>query len=323
MNPTLGLLRQLAQKPTPLPTPSGEAFALVRRMLQERPRHFREILADGIATSTPEGEEKPVAYKMKKVKGKGKDEVEPVAVPEGHPFLSAGYLKNRIIPVLESQRLVRKAWLDATPGTSLARMSHHQRKHAMWVIQEEGKLAARWEAITDPALDQAGLRRLGGQERLSREAAARSRRETAFTTGREERTERDIMAWADRPAGFTTNLERKHLNTRRNRARPVKEARVAERAAMRAEVATAVQADLKVQGKIANRAARVAAAAIERREAVNEEAAVQVKDRKTLQAEKEAKQQRAARRRKEQRATALKANRQAAKKAEVGDKVQA
>ncbi|GMK55277.1 hypothetical protein CspeluHIS016_0203330 [Cutaneotrichosporon spelunceum] len=323
MNPTLGLLRQLAQKPSPLPTPSGEAFAIVRRMLQERPRHFREILADGIASSTPEGEEKPVAYKMKKVKGKGKAEVEPIVVPEGHPFLSGAYLKNRIIPVLESQKLVRKAWLDAVPGSSLARMSHHQRKHAMWVIQEDGNLAQRWDMITDPAMDQETLRRLGGQERLSREAAQRARREKAFASGREERTDRDIMAWADRPAGFTTSLERKHLNTRRDRARPAKEAHVAERAAMRAEVARALDADRKVQGRIANRAARAATAAIAQDQEAAEVEAVEAKDRKMLQAEKEARDQEAARRRKVQRATALKANREAAKKAQAGDKVEA
>jgi hypothetical protein len=88
MRATLGLLRTFAPTPSPMPHPSGEAFAIVRRMLQERPRHFREILADGIASTTPEGEDKPVAYKMKKTRGKGKAEVESIVVPEGHPFMS-------------------------------------------------------------------------------------------------------------------------------------------------------------------------------------------------------------------------------------------
>lgn len=89
MRPSAGVLRKFAY-PAPQPAPSGEAFALVRRMLQERPRHFREILADGIALSaTGDENPKPVAYKMKKMKGKAKAEVEPIAVPEGHPFVSA------------------------------------------------------------------------------------------------------------------------------------------------------------------------------------------------------------------------------------------
>lgn len=71
------------------PEPTGEAFALVRQLLRDRPRHFREILADGVAGSAQEGEEKPVAFKMKKIKGKAKAEVEPISVPKGHPFVSS------------------------------------------------------------------------------------------------------------------------------------------------------------------------------------------------------------------------------------------
>lgn len=86
---TAGLLRQFSH-PEPLAPPTGEAFALVRRILAERPRHFREILADGIALDIEEDGEKPQAYKMKKTKGKAKAEVEPIPVPENHPWVSAG-----------------------------------------------------------------------------------------------------------------------------------------------------------------------------------------------------------------------------------------
>ncbi|CAK9781094.1 hypothetical protein CC85DRAFT_282545 [Cutaneotrichosporon oleaginosum] len=324
MHATLGLLQKFA--PTVAQAhPTGEAFAIVRRMLQERPRHFREILADGIASTTPEGDDKPVAYKMKKSKGKGKAEVESIAVPEGHPFMSGTFLKKRIIPVLESQNLVRKAWLDAVPGSSLAKMSHHQRKHAMWVIQEEGKLAERWDAITDPSLTLPTLRRLGAEERAAKAEAAVKRREAAFNSGREERTERDIMAWADRPVGFTTSLERKHLNTRRARARPIKEALVAERAVVKAEVAKALEADKKTLSKIASRVQKSSAAAVEKSAEAAKAAAEAVEAHRAAQAAKEKRDQELARRRKAQSAEARKANRakEAEGKAEGKDKVPA
>lgn len=223
--------------------------------------------------------------------------------------------------MLESQKLVRKAWLDAVPGSSLARMSHHQRKHAMWVIQEDGEMAERWAALTDPSLTLPTLRRLGGEERRSKEAAAAARRETAFKTGRVERTERDTMAWADRPAGFTTSLERKHLNTRRARARPVKEAQVAERASVKAEVQKALDADKKTLSKIASRAEKQGAAAVQMEKEAAASAAEVTEVRGAAQAAKEKRATEAARRRKAQGAAARKANRAAAKDAEGKDKV--
>lgn len=78
------------------PPPTGAAFALVRQLLQERPRHFQELLHDGIkalggptersSTDVPAAGE--AANKVNKKK-KSKD-VEAVEnpVPEGHPFVS-------------------------------------------------------------------------------------------------------------------------------------------------------------------------------------------------------------------------------------------
>lgn len=88
-------------KPAPLATPSGAAFTLVRQILKERPKHFHEIMQDGVAAvDLPAGEQAAEqAGPSTPVKGKGK-KAAPVVndgkpgrkdgleVPSGHPFIS-------------------------------------------------------------------------------------------------------------------------------------------------------------------------------------------------------------------------------------------
>lgn len=78
--------------------PTGAAYALVRKLLQERPMHFQELLHDGIkalggettrtSADVPAAEELNAAKNTKK--GRGKKAVQELTnpVPEGHPFVS-------------------------------------------------------------------------------------------------------------------------------------------------------------------------------------------------------------------------------------------
>lgn len=111
----------------------------------------------------------------------------------------------------------------------MAKASHHEKKHAMWVVQEAPTLAPRWERMTSPELEPRTMMEVGAEARVSREAYAAKLKAGAMKRGQVERTERDIMAWAGRPAGITTSLERKHLSVRRARRRTFKEELAVER----------------------------------------------------------------------------------------------
>lgn len=119
MRPSLSLLKAKkppyhhVSHPAKAPGPSPKAFLLVRQILADRPRHFREILADGATALDPEfdAERQEVMEKMKArgeepkppvlskinpwrvlrvLKGKkGGTQYHPVEYPEGHPFVSA------------------------------------------------------------------------------------------------------------------------------------------------------------------------------------------------------------------------------------------
>lgn len=92
MRPTTSLLKlaQTAYKaPATLPVPSAAAFSLVRDLLAQRPRHFRELLIDGVGAQITPANVYPAGARMK-AKGKGKAVIEEVAVdvPKEHPFVS-------------------------------------------------------------------------------------------------------------------------------------------------------------------------------------------------------------------------------------------
>lgn len=141
-------------------------------------------------------------------------------------------MKKRILPILESQRLVKREWHLAQPGTPLAR--HGTRKHSMFALVEDGKAAERWEKVSAEDVGPYALAELGLQVKAEERAAAQAAKEARHDAG-EPRTERDIWAWSDRPKGRTTNLERLHLNVRRKRARDGKEERAAQLEAEREE----------------------------------------------------------------------------------------
>jgi hypothetical protein len=96
---------------------------------------------------------------------------------------------------------------------------------------------------------------------------------------------------------------------------------VAERAAVRAEVQRALEADRKTLNKIASRAEKTGAASAQKQAEAAAAAAQATEARRVRQEAKEQWQARVASRRKAQSATARKANRAAAKEGQ--DKVQA
>lgn len=168
------------------------------------------------------------------------------------------FLKKRILPVLASQRLITQQWLNPEPGSSLAKASHHERKHAMWVLQDKPSLEERWARVTDPNVDVRTMMEVGGEVGREIEAKRVAAKESAFRSGKVERKEREILLWKDRPAGFTTSLERKHLNTRRARRRTFKEELAAERLAEREEAERLAGSALKSASKQASKAAQEA-----------------------------------------------------------------
>ncbi|KAL1411481.1 hypothetical protein Q8F55_002442 [Vanrija albida] len=218
----------------PVAVPTAAAFALVRDLLAERPRHFRELLLAGVGLEPTPATVNPASARMK---GKGKAVLEDtvVPVPEEHPFRSASYLKKHILPVLASQGLVAKDWRVAAPGSALERVSHPHtdRIHAMWVLQTEGDAQRRWDALTSGTVTRRLLSEAGLEVALEAKAAKKAAREAAFARGEAERTDKEVMAWEGRPKGFTVRAERLHLNRRRQRRRDFKEEHAASRAAER------------------------------------------------------------------------------------------
>ncbi|TXT08959.1 hypothetical protein VHUM_02433 [Vanrija humicola] len=238
MRPSPAVLRQLARNaPPPAPVPTAAAFALVRDLLADRPRHFREILLDGVGAKQTIAAVYPASARLK---GKAKAVVEDVGavdIPKEHPFVSSTYLKKHILPVLASQKLIAKEWRKAAPGSALERAHHPhtERKHAMWVLQDGGVAGTRWDNLTSGTVTARLLQRQGHEVVLEAAAQKAAEREARFESGEETRSDKDVMAWADRPKGFTVTAERLHLNRRRARRRDFKEVHAAAKAAERAE----------------------------------------------------------------------------------------
>lgn len=93
MRPTLQLLKA-AKGFKPLEqqyvrakgAPTGAAFAMVQTLLTERPRHFREILADAVGNPRAAVSGTQSQNAKGKKKQKGDDDQLGIQVPEGHPF---------------------------------------------------------------------------------------------------------------------------------------------------------------------------------------------------------------------------------------------
>ena len=78
--------------PPTLPPPTGEAFALVRKLLSSRPKLFQEILQEGIAahpSSANPRQPKPPRQPRRLASGRYAQEASETYLPEGHPFVSA------------------------------------------------------------------------------------------------------------------------------------------------------------------------------------------------------------------------------------------
>ncbi|KAL7421961.1 hypothetical protein Q5752_003733 [Cryptotrichosporon argae] len=202
--------------------PSAEAFALVRRLLTDRPRHFRELVADGVAAThadagTSAGAGAGVGgLAAAAVKGKGKaragrDEAGASSVPDGHPFVSGTFLKKRILPVLESQHLVvKRATLP------FGAKSEREKKQFLFSLAPASDadavaVAGQWDRV----LSGAPLAVVGGDYLAALDSAP----------GAEETLSAKERERAERRKEVEVKLGRVHLNTRRARARGEKEER--------------------------------------------------------------------------------------------------
>lgn len=160
------------------------------------------------------------------------------------PVADSRYLKKRVMPILESQGLVKKEWHTAEPGTLMFKAGKEDRKHCLFALREEGTAKSRWERIMADGAGSREWREMGAEVRAEQRQAAEEEKEARHAAG-EPRTEREIWAWKDRPKGRTTNLERVHLNSRRRKARDVKEELAATVAAERLAARQAAEEALR------------------------------------------------------------------------------
>ncbi|KAK8864550.1 hypothetical protein IAR55_001800 [Kwoniella newhampshirensis] len=238
------------------------AFKLVHTILSSNPQAgftTRELVREGIAlyqASSSSGEassssssasdtanptpEAAKGGKGKAVKGRSSSGSPGVnVVPEGHPFVSTSFLKHRVLPILQSQDLIRKSVHHPSASTSTPSSSANATAQT-----SKSKPTFRW-TLTPPSSTPSSLstpawslphhwdRILAGETpgklhaELSQNKMARQveEKERGFASGKLRRTEREMWAWEGRAEGLTTRLERLHLNKRRANARPAKERR--------------------------------------------------------------------------------------------------
>ncbi|KAK4689288.1 hypothetical protein P7C73_g824, partial [Tremellales sp. Uapishka_1] len=258
------------------------AFKLVRQLLAERPRHFHELIKDGVAAygattaSTSQAvEAAPAVLEGERGKGKGRgrrgsssERVSPAkqaaqakrAVPEGHPFVSASFLKSRILPILASQDLIEKKAVFGSTSKSATTKSGSDKPHWIWTLSAREPPAsstpspwdrtAHWTALIDGESPAS----LAHQYAQIKSELASARKEVLYDTGKARRTVRDVMAWEGRRDGLTTRLERLHLNVRRSRNRPAKERKRADEVNLRESLAREGEAiarkELESEGRL-------------------------------------------------------------------------
>ncbi|EIW70494.1 hypothetical protein TREMEDRAFT_60997 [Tremella mesenterica DSM 1558] len=280
---------------TPLSPPTGEAFAIVRKLLLERPRGFQDLLRSGLAEHPSSHNPRPAQEPRNPRRlssGRWAKQANVTYVPEGHPFVSSNFLKHRILPILQTHGLVQKkariripwpetvpeedrpefAWFitpprepqstdsstfipneslstsssDTTlsdPSSIPSKLRKSRESSSMGISDDhvDGPTKQKWDAEEHwdrlvkgehPAILGGEVKELAREglqaakeERLSKIGERRTEGEGHRTERMEPMTEREMWEWKDREPGLTTRLERGHLNTRRQNARPAKERR--------------------------------------------------------------------------------------------------
>ncbi|WVR06881.1 hypothetical protein IAU60_003917 [Kwoniella sp. DSM 27419] len=182
---------------------------------------------------------------------KGKGKAVPVrqtkgvnVLPEGHPFVSTTFLKQRILNTLQSQNLIAKSIRPSSPSSSSSSSTNTPSPAS--AAAGPSKLTFAWKLV-DPRANASKAHpwsvpdhwdrlisgeapgRLAAERKAVMEARKVDLQERAWAEGRDRRTEREIWQWEDRKDGLTTRLERLNLNKRRAEARPKKERRRIER----------------------------------------------------------------------------------------------
>ena len=143
------------------------------------------------------------------------------------PLTRCSHLKSRILPTLESQRLIHRRYVPITseypkiPGESRFR----------WFLTRPETQANGNEKLSFSIPDH-WQRLLSGEHpqktyhtwQRVKDARQAAQREADLAAHRIQRTEREIWTWEGRDPDMTTRLQKIHLN-RRNQRRKVKEER--------------------------------------------------------------------------------------------------
>ncbi|WVN88570.1 uncharacterized protein L203_103781 [Cryptococcus depauperatus CBS 7841] len=223
-----------------MPPPTlPEAFKLVHQILSANQTglHTKDIIRQGVALYK---DKLPAnAFIMeepkdeRKHKGKSKHVPEPKLVPRGHPFVSTSHLKNRVLPVLQSQNLIHKHIVhQETPPEPSTSKSKKDKPRPLFVwslrdlpdsnlVESSWSTSEHWERLVGGEHPGA----VGRDYELHQKDLRSAERGKAIDSGKVKRTEEEMWAWEDRKVGLTTNKERGHLNDRRQAARPAKERR--------------------------------------------------------------------------------------------------
>ncbi|WVQ73907.1 hypothetical protein IAR50_003488 [Cryptococcus sp. DSM 104548] len=219
-------------------TPLPQAYKLVRQILSSSPSglHTKDIIRQGVALYADklpkEAFDIPEPVNERVHKGKKRHVPEPKLVPEGHPFISTSFMKNRVLPVLQSQNLVHKHAVHPKSSDPNAPSPSTKRSNAkldfVWSLRDEPSdlpegvawsNAEQWDRFLRG--EHPGLIGRDYKEMLKEVKVAKRR--DAIESGQIRRTDDEIRAWEGRRVGVTTEKERYHLNKRREANRPRKE----------------------------------------------------------------------------------------------------
>lgn len=143
--------------------------------------------------------------------------------------LTNRFLKNRILPVLESQHLIHLAPSKPTSGSGQtfkwalgpppSAASRGARAAAPTESMPTWDTEAHWARLLEGAHPGQTAREYSVHRAMEKSL----RRDQAVLDGKVRLDERGMRGWAAREPGLTTTGERGHLNVRRERARGRKE----------------------------------------------------------------------------------------------------
>lgn len=145
--------------------------------------------------------------------------------------LLISFLKNHVLPTLQSQNLIHKHVVhldDSESASSTPSKRGNAKRQFVWSLRDlpdvesqstSWSYSEHWQRLLSGAQPED----VGAEHKHFLEQLKKDERRQAIESGAERRTEEEIWAWEDRKVGVTTEKERGHLNKRRGLKRPQKE----------------------------------------------------------------------------------------------------